>query len=137
MDPTTLAAAVVTAVGPCLPRLLELGGKVADGAAEKAGELLLSGAYKLWETLRAKFSQHPGLERAAQDLAHAPADPDLAAALRVQLRTLLAADPALAAELAALLQSSGGTHIEQRVSGKGHIVSAGDQDIGSVTQHFQ
>lgn len=137
MDTVTIATALVTVLGPHLPRLLELGGKVADGAAEKVGEKLVEGVGKLWEKLRDKFKQHPGLKSAAQDLAQAPADKDLEAALRVQLRKLLASDPTFANEMATLLKSSGGTHIEQHVSGQGHIVSAGDQHIGSVTQHFK
>lgn len=137
MDPVTIAAALVTVLGPHLPTLLGLGGKVAGGAAEKVGEKLVEGVGKLWERLRGRVEAQPALKSAAQDLAQAPTDKDLEAALRVQLRKLLESDPAFANEIAVLLKSTGGIHIEQNVSGQGNVVGAGDQHIGSITQHFK
>jgi hypothetical protein len=49
----------------------------------------------------------PAAQEAARDLAAAPTDEDAQAALRVQLRKLLADDPALQQELSALLNASG------------------------------
>jgi hypothetical protein len=67
-----------------------------------------------------------------KDLAAKTDDPDLQAAARVQLKKLLAADPVLAKELAALLNAAGGTTITQNVTGKGNIVSAGDMQIRDI-----
>ena len=115
MDISQLVPALVTHLAPCLPALWQLGEKFSDGAAKKLGEKAAEGTVQLWQKLRGHAEARPALHSALTDLARTPQDPDLQAALRVQLRQLLAADPALAKELTELLVGATG---------------------GSRTQHF-
>lgn len=137
MDISQLVPALVTHLAPCLPALWQMGEKFSDGAAKKLGEKAAEGTIQLWQKLRGHAEARPALQSALTDLAHTPQDPDLQAALRVQLRHLLAADPALAKELATLLAQTDHPTILQNIKGDGNIVSAGDQHLGNVTQNFQ
>lgn len=95
MDPTSLAAAAVTAV---VPYLVDAG----KGLAGKAGEDAWEQGKKLWTLLRQKLSG-TAQSGALDDLSAQPGDDDLQAVARVQLRKALAADEAFAQALAALL----------------------------------
>lgn len=97
MDPVSVAAEAVTALGPYLAEA----GKAAAG---EVGKSTWTGAKKLWEVLRGKLSR-PEQQAALADLQAQPGDPDVQAAARVQVRKALAEDGGLLAELAALLQS--------------------------------
>jgi hypothetical protein len=132
MDIAQLTPALITYLAPHLPTLMSMGGKIMEGAASTVGEKLVEGAGKLWQLLRSKAPDDSDLGKALKDLAAKTDDPDLQAAARVQLKKLLAADPVLAKELAALLNAAGGTTITQNVTGKGNIVSAGDMQIRDI-----
>jgi hypothetical protein len=92
MDPVSVATAVVAFLAPYLAE----GGKA---AAEKAGGALVA-------ALERRFKGRPAAEEAVKDLRTAPQDADAQAALRLQLRKALAADPEFLAELAALLEGA-------------------------------
>src|SRR4051794_28254964 len=94
MDPISLAAAAVAVLSPYLA-------KAGEGAAKKLGEEAVDGAGKLLGWMRAKLGG--GAKEALEELATTPGDQDNQAVLRKQLAKALQADPALAAELQAML----------------------------------
>lgn len=91
MDPTTLAAGAVTAL---VPYLTEAG----KGLAFAAGEAAWVHVEKLWALVRGRIG-----DDAANDLVSQPGDDDVQGQARLQLRKALAADPAFARDLEALL----------------------------------
>ena len=109
MDPQ-LPAQLVQFLAPFLPYLLE-GAKVAGQEAAKVlgkrtSEHGLDQAKTLWEKLRPKVEAKPAALEAVQETAAHPNDEDALAALRLQLKKLLAEDQALAQELARLLEQA-------------------------------
>ena len=98
MDPQTISVIATTAVGFLSPYLAKAG----EVAAKKVGE-------DIYQALKARFGVKPAAQEALTDLEKAPSDTDLQAALRVQLKKLLAEDEAFAAQLQQLLQKAGGT----------------------------
>ena len=89
---------------PFLPRLLgkvqEVAGEVVDAAATAAWEQ----AKQIWDRLDPAVEQRPAAKEAAEGVAAAPDDADAQAALRVQLKKMLADDPALATDLGSLVE---------------------------------
>jgi formylglycine-generating enzyme required for sulfatase activity/GTPase SAR1 family protein len=143
LDPSALSdlvAQLAQTLGPYLPMLLETGKKAGEKAGEKAleevgkktGGAAFDGASKVWGKLRGKVEKKPEAAEAVRDLAADPGDPDLQAALRVQLKKILAADAGLAGELAKLLEAAG-PKVTQSVDLRGsgaaavgsHIVAGG------------
>jgi hypothetical protein len=90
-------------LAPALPFLLRAGETAAEKAAEAIGGGAWEGAKKLWTWLVGTEAAGAPVQEAAKDVAAAPDDADAQAALRHQLRKLLERDPALRAELEALL----------------------------------
>jgi hypothetical protein len=120
MDPVTLAGSAVALVAP----YLALGGKeLAKKVGEEAGQRI----FGLYDKLKAKLVG--GGAEALADLAKQPNDADSQAALRVQLKKALDADPAFRAELEKLvgeIKEKGGrdvTTMIANVSGQGHKVT--------------
>ena len=111
MDCPQLSTQLVQLLAPYLPYLLKglklAGQEAAKALGEKAGEQGFEQAKALWDKLRSKMEAGPAALEAAQDAAAHPDDEDSLAALRLQLKKLLAEDPALAQELARLLPQSG------------------------------
>jgi len=110
MDPQ-LPAQLVQFLAPFLPYLLKglklAGQEAARKLGEKTGERGFELAKALWDKLRPKVEARSAALEAAQDAADHPDDEDALAALRLQLKKLLAEDEALAQELARLLPQSG------------------------------
>lgn len=91
------------------------------GAIAKMGENTTDGAAALGRKLVVRiFGEAPDdrAQEALDDLSGAPGDPDLRAVLRVQIRKALAADAVLAAEVAAMVESSG-------------IIALGDRSVAA------
>jgi hypothetical protein len=109
MDPQ-LPAQLAQRLAPYLPYLLKgvklAGQEAAKALGEKAGEQGFEQAKALWEKLRPKVEARPAALEAAQDAAAHPDDEDALAALRLQLKKLLAEDQALAQELPRLLSQT-------------------------------
>jgi hypothetical protein len=109
MDPH-LPAQLAQFLAPFLPYLLKglklAGQEAARKLGEKAGEQGFEQAKTLWEKLRPKVEAKPAALEAAQDAAAHPDDEDALAALRLQLKKLLAEDQALAQELTRLLEQA-------------------------------
>ncbi|MEP0874213.1 hypothetical protein NDA01_31460 [Trichocoleus desertorum AS-A10] len=136
MDPATLTAFLA----PFLPALIKLGGKVLEGAAAKSGETAgtkltekaLDKAKAIWDKLHPKVEAKESAKEAVEDVAKAPDDADSQAALRVQLKKILEADPGLAEAIAKIMEEDApdgtpGTQIVQHVTGNQNQV------IGQVT----
>jgi hypothetical protein len=109
------------------PALIEIG----KGGAKKIGE---AGGDSVVGWLRSKMTG-PAAREALGDLEAAPENPDLQAALRVQLAKLLTKEPALLAELQALLPTPGvgGDSMAQHVEGAGAKGAQIKGDGNSVT----
>jgi len=98
MDPQTISVTAATAVGFLSPYLAKAG----EAAAKKVGEDI----YQLFKT---RFGSKPAAEEALSDLEKAPDDADHQAALRVQLKKVLAEDEEFAEQVQRLLQQAGET----------------------------
>lgn len=104
LDLSALAAQSLIVMGLYLPTLAGLGAKTAEGAAKKAGEVAFGAAQKLWTRLGNALLSRPGAKESIEALAAEPNNPDAMGALRLQLKTALAADVALAREVQELLR---------------------------------
>jgi uncharacterized protein YlxW (UPF0749 family) len=100
-----LAGQAATVLGPALPYLVGAGQKVAEGAAKKLEAESWGMAQALWAKLQPKVEARPVAQEAVKDAAANPTDPDVQAALRVQLRKLLQDDRELASEVDQLLKT--------------------------------
>jgi hypothetical protein len=148
MDPQ-LPAQLVQFLAPFLPYLLKglklAGQEAAKKLGEKAGEQGFEQAKALWDKLRPKVEARPAALEAAQDAAAHPDDEDALAALRLQLKKLLAEDQALAQELARLLPQSGPAGQTVIASGdrsvaiggnvSGSVIVTGDQNVVHQGKH--
>jgi len=134
MDPQ-LPAQLVQLLAPYLPSLLKglklAGQEAAKKLGEKASEQGFDHAKALWDKLRPKVETRPAALEAIQDAADHPDDEDALAALRLQLKKLLAEDEALAQELAHLLAQA--RPAGQTVTASGNrSVAIGGSVSGSV-----
>jgi hypothetical protein len=124
MDPQ-LPAQLAQFFAPYLPYLLKgaklAGQEAAKKLGEKAGEQGFEQAKTLWEKLRPKVEAKPAALEAAQDAATHPDDEDTLAALRLQLKKLLAEDESLAQEMTRLLEQA-------RASGK-NVTASGSRSV--------
>ncbi|MEM6399042.1 MAG: hypothetical protein AAF757_02260 [Cyanobacteria bacterium P01_D01_bin.116] len=96
---------LVRILAPCLPFLMTFSNKAAEGASQKVGEDIWNKVKTIWGKLQPKVKAKEAAQEAARDVAKNPEDEDSQAALRVQLKKILEADPELAAEIAQILQS--------------------------------
>lgn len=98
LDPATISVLVSAAVGFLTPYLTKAG----EAVAKKTGE-------DVYQALKARFIKKPAAQEALNDLEKTPQDPDLQAALRVQLRKLLEEDETFSAHLQEVLKKAQGT----------------------------
>jgi len=134
MDVTTLANEVTAAIAPLLPYLTRLGEETAEGAGRQFGSDAWEYAKTLWARLGGQLEERPAAREAVQDVAATPDDGDATAALRQQLRKLLASDEALADELRGLLDqrpNPAGSTVTVTASGERSIV-VGRDATGSI-----
>jgi hypothetical protein len=107
------------------------GAAVLRRAEDEAADATVRLGRRLLARIRGGAADPAPLDGAITDLAADPGDPDALVALRLQIRRVLAADPALVGDLAALLPApgpayssgAGGVAVSGHVSG---IVSIGD-----------
>jgi hypothetical protein len=120
-----LPAQLVQLLAPFLPYLFKgaklAGQEAAKKLGEKAGEQGFEQAKTLWEKLRPKVEAKPAALEAAQDAATHPDDEDTLAALRLQLKKLLAEDESLAQEMTRLLEQA-------RAAGK-NVTASGSRSV--------
>ncbi len=98
MDPQTINVIATAAIGFFTYFLAKAG----EATAKKIGE-------DIYQALKTRFSKKPAAQEALADLEKAPNEADYQAALRVQLKKLLAEDESFAAQLQRLLQEASGT----------------------------
>ncbi|MFN7662015.1 MAG: hypothetical protein ACK5P3_28540 [Dolichospermum sp.] len=98
-------AAIVKLITPCLPFLLTMGNKAAEGASQKVGEDVWNQAKVIWDKLWPKVEAKEEAKKAATKAQQNPDDDDLQAAFRVQIREILEADTELAKEITKILQT--------------------------------
>lgn len=155
MDIATVAAGVTTALVPALPFLVKAGEKGMEILGEKVGEGISATAQALWRKLWPAVKANPTATAAVEDVAAAPNDADFQAALRAQIKKLLAADQDLLAGLAQVLEAAG--HPQQAANfgdgaiaqgpgaiaaGKGGVAVGGDvhggvRDVGTEFNLFK
>lgn len=122
MDPKLLADALTNFLVPSLPYLITGSQEAVYRARKIVGEEGVQLAKRLWEKLRTAVAVDPRAQGAAEKAAGAPDDTDARAALRLHLRKLLEADPALASELARMVNAAGREAIYQAtVYGSGAV----------------
>jgi hypothetical protein len=118
MDISALAAAATSCLTPALPFLMKAGEKGIETIGGKMGVGVWETAKALWQRL----SSIPSVELAAREVASTPEDEDAQAALRYQLKKVLAADEQLASALAQLLEESGkSARYHAEVHGEGAV----------------
>ena len=126
MDINALASSLTTALVPLLPYLLKAGEK----AAEETGKTVAGQSWEwgksLWSKLKPGVEAKPAALEAVQDVAHAPEDEDLQAALRVQLKKLLTEDQSLAEEVSRWLEQGKAAGITVTASGERSVAIGGD-----------
>jgi hypothetical protein len=128
MDVTVLSNELVALLAPFLPYLVQLGKEAAEVAGRELGSEAWEHAKVLWDRLRGRLEERPAALEAVRDAAEAPGDDDARAALRLQLRKLLAGDEALAGDLRRLLDERPGTGSSVTVTARGErsIAVGGD-----------
>jgi hypothetical protein len=130
MDLTTLAKDVAVFLTPFLPYLLKAGKEAGKEAAKKIGEQFSEDTWErakaLWGKLRPPVEAKPAAQEAVKDAAVAPQDEDAQAALRLQLRKILAEDEALAAEVARLWEEAKAAGVTVIASGERSVAIGGD-----------
>ena len=97
---------LVKILAPCLPFLMTVGNKAAEGASQKVGEDIWNKAKAIWGKLQPKVKAKEAAQEAAGDVAKNPEDEDSQVALRVQLKKILEANPELAEEITKILEES-------------------------------
>jgi len=140
MDIIQLSQSVTAFLAPFLPYLV---GKVGDAVAEVSVEKSLEEAWErakgLWGKLGPKVESNTAAKEATEDVAQDPDDEDARAALRLQLKKLLAADTSLATEVAQLWEEAKRASVTASAIGErsvaigrdatGSIIIAGDKNV--------
>jgi hypothetical protein len=130
LDIAALAHQLVTFLAPFLPFLKQAGGKVAEEAGKKLGEGAFDRAKTLWGKLSPHVKKKEAAQEAVQDLATRPEDARARGAVELQVEKILAAEPALAGELAELLKAAGprATWVQ---AGANSAVAVGDGSVAA------
>lgn len=112
-------------LAPALPFLLEVGNAAREKATEALGEGLWDGAKRLWGRITGRGAATEAVVVAAREVALALGDADAEAAFRLQLRKLLAAEPALLAEVEPIVRQ-----LQQFQAIRGQVTGSGSNAIG-------
>jgi hypothetical protein len=124
MDVTILANELVEVLAAFVPVLTLLGKETAEGAGRQFGADAWGYAKSLWDRLGGRLEERPAALEAVRDAAEAPDDGDARAALRLQIRKLLADDEVLAGELHGLLEER-----RDRVGAPVIVTASGERSI--------
>jgi hypothetical protein len=121
MDPAAIGALAASAVTLLTPYLA----KAAETVVPKAAE-------DLYAALRGKLSRKPAAAEALQDLEKTPTDADTQAALRAQLKKVLAEDEEFAAEVQKMVEEAARSGARSTVSAASRGVAAGGNINGTI-----
>ena len=114
-------AVIVKFLAPCLPFLLTMGNKAAEGASQKVGEDVWNSAKVIWAKLWPKVEANNDAKKAAAEAAKNLEDEDFQGAFRAELKKILTADTELAEEIAKILE-------EQKSDDSSSVVNAQSYD---------
>src|SRR4051812_40187199 len=128
MDLTTLAGELVTYLTPFLPYLQKAGETVGEEVAKKFGEGVWERAKALWGKVGPRVAEQSQAQSAVETLVKRPDDPRARGAVELHLEEILAANPALASEIAKLLEAAGPRATWAQLVGDGAIA----QGAGAV-----
>jgi hypothetical protein len=117
MDIGEFANSVTTAVVPVLPYLLKAGEKAAEETGKTIAGQSWEWAKSLWTKLKPKVEAKPTALAAAEYAAQTPDDADGKAALRLQLKMLLAEDQSPAQEVSDWLEQGKAAGVSVTASG--------------------
>jgi len=131
MDVTILAKEITAFLAPFLSDLVKVGGKAAEGASKKLGKDALESAKALWGKLLPKVEAKPAAQEAVKDVAAAPRDEDALAALRLQLKKILADDENLTNEVSRMWEEAKASNVRANAAGE-RSVAIGRSVSGSV-----
>ena len=126
MDTGALASSLTTALVPLLPYLLKAGEKAAEETGKTVAAQSLEWGKSLWSKLKPKVEAKPEALEAAQDIAQDPDDADAQAALRRQLKKLLAGDQSLAEEISRWLEKGKAAGVNVTASGERSVAIGGN-----------
>lgn len=132
MDIPALAQGITTFLAPFLPYLVKAGEKAAEETGKKLGAEAWEHAKTLWAKLRPKVEAKPAAQEAANDLAANPQDEDAQAALRLQLKKLLAEDTTLAGEVARVWEEAKAAGVTVIASGNSSVAIGGNVSGSAV-----
>jgi hypothetical protein len=135
VDTQELASSTTALIAPMLSQLLRgdaapaTEGMAPGATGPSATDAALAQAREVWELLRPLAAVQPLFERAAQDLAGSPDDPDAQAAFRLQLKKLLLSEPESAARLGPLIGQISTVNTEGGAAVSGNV-EAGNDFVG-------
>lgn len=132
MDIVALTYAITTVLTPVMPYLFKAGEKAADEAGKKVADKTWESAKEIWAKLWPSVEAKAAALEAAQDVAQTPDDGDAQAALRRQLKKLLAEDDVLAKEIAQLWENSKGRGVTVSASGERSVAIGGNLTGSSI-----
>lgn len=133
MDIAIVAQTASAALSPFLPYLLKLGDKAAEEAAKKVGGDAWEHAKALWAKIWPKVEATPAAKEAVDDARSMPDDGDAQAALRLQIKKLLARDPELARDIEGLFEEGRRAGVSVVVSGERAVGIGGDMSGGTIS----
>jgi len=107
-DINILALQATQFLSPLIPYLVKGGIKAGKSAAGKIGELATEKGWYKAQSMWSNLTEHEEVKKAAETVAKLPDDADAHAALRLQIKLALAADPALVETLERLLAEATG-----------------------------
>jgi hypothetical protein len=108
--------------------------RVRDTAADATADATVGLGRRLLARILGRQESAGQVSDAVEDLAADPADPDRLAALRLQVRKALAADPELAGEVAQMLQQAGAI---VTATGEGAVAVQHNRGIVQTGQNSQ
>lgn len=131
MDIPKLVQSVSTYLMPAMPYLLKLSEAAGEEASNVIGSDIWEVAKSLWAGLLHRVEAKPSALEAAHDVAAAPDNTDAHAALRLQLKKILAEDAKLVAELQEILDKAQAIH-KVNVSGNRNVTIGGSIAGGTI-----
>lgn len=125
MDTATLAASVVTVLAPYLA-------KAGEEFAKEVGKTAGGKIGALYQAIKSRFQHHPAASEALIDLEQAPGDEDAQAALRQQLKKILATDDDFARQMNEWLQAYQ-ANANTSITASGDHSTAAGRDVRTTT----
>jgi hypothetical protein len=132
MDVAILGKEITAFLTPFLPDLVKMGGIAAGEASKKLSADAFESAKALWGKLRPKVEAKPAAQEAVNDVVAAPKDEDAQAALRVQIKKILAEDENLADEVSRIWEKAKVSNVKVIASGDRSVAIGGNVDSSVI-----